>query len=136
MLRFVVLRHVIDPQTARRDGSQSLADRGTHFDLMLEENGKLLTWALAIWPLKVEESTKALSLPPHRLAYLDYEGEISGGRGHVYRVASGSYHWEPGTTEFPRVAMLRDAIHQYRLGIDCNRITALPSSLPNASPAH
>lgn len=33
----------------------------------------------------------ALQLPDHRAVYLTFEGEISGGRGHVRRIAQGQY---------------------------------------------
>lgn len=64
-----------------------------HFDLMLEVEGedRLLTWQLARWPLAVGESCPAPELPPHRRHYLDFEGEISGGRGQVTRVAAGTW---------------------------------------------
>lgn len=64
-----------------------------HFDLMLEVEGndRLLTYQLARWPLAVGESCAAPELPPHRRRYLDFEGEISGGRGHVSRVQSGTW---------------------------------------------
>lgn len=32
----------------------------------------------------------ATRLPPHREAYLDYEGDVSGGRGRVLRIAAGT----------------------------------------------
>jgi hypothetical protein len=38
-------------------------------------------------------------LAPHRRAYLDYQGPISGGRGSVLRVDRGElviHHWRPG----------------------------------------
>jgi hypothetical protein len=57
---------------------------------MLEMGGLLATWALPEPPgqagvMRVE------SLPDHRLAYLDYEGPVSGGRGSVARWAGGTY---------------------------------------------
>lgn len=64
--------------------------RGTHFDLMFEQGGVLRTWAVESLPLPGETVT-AEQLNDHRLAYLDYEGAISGDRGTVRRVASGSY---------------------------------------------
>ncbi len=57
---------------------------------MLETDASLVTWRwheIPSGPLTFQ----ALRLAPHRLAYLDYEGEISGGRGHVERKVSGTY---------------------------------------------
>ena len=79
MMRYVVLRHegVTDP----------------HFDLMLEreEGGVLATWRTPVWPL--ENKTELTSLPDHRRDYLTYEGPLSAGRGHVSRVAQGTFEW-------------------------------------------
>jgi hypothetical protein len=75
MPRFVILCH---------DTS-----RGEHFDFMLEADGVLKTWALPEAPTAgVEVACEALA--DHRLAYLDYEGPISGDRGRVTR-------WDRGT---------------------------------------
>jgi hypothetical protein len=73
--RFVVLEHRWD---------------GVHWDLMLESEGALRTWALSAFPT-VGEDIPANALPDHRIAYLDYEGPISGNRGSVRRVDRGSY---------------------------------------------
>lgn len=64
-----------------------------HFDLMLEVAGqdRLRTLQMARWPLAVGETCAAPELPPHRRDYLEYQGEVSGGRGRVQRVAAG--HW-------------------------------------------
>ena len=70
MPRFVVLEHV-RPE-----------DR--HWDLMLESGDALATWALKHSPDSAQPIA-AEQLPDHRLAYLDYEGPISGGRGAVTR---------------------------------------------------
>lgn len=78
MPRFVVLRHEYPPGHERK----------SHFDLMLERDGALLTWAIAALP-RPGETLAAQRLADHRLAYLDYEGEISGGRGSVARVDRG-----------------------------------------------
>jgi hypothetical protein len=80
MLRFVILRH----ETPAGD------PRPGHYDLMLEQSGVLWTWVLTRLPAG-GETVIAQRLPDHRLAYLDYEGEISGGRGCVSRVESGKY---------------------------------------------
>ena len=63
----------------------------THYDLMLEVAGedRLATWRLGDWPPR--EGTGAEALPPHRRAYLNYEGPVGGGRGTVRRVAAGTW---------------------------------------------
>ena len=76
-LRYVVLRH---------EGVEE-----PHFDLMFETapDSALSTWRSPEWPLKI--GTKLTGLPDHRPWYLTYEGEISGARGWVRRVASGTH---------------------------------------------
>ncbi len=75
-LRYVVLHHtgVADP----------------HFDLMLErESGSLLqTWRSPTWPIK--NAGTLAPLPDHRPIYLEYEGKVSGNRGTVRRVSTGT----------------------------------------------
>lgn len=63
--------------------------RGRHWDFLVEAGDVLKTWALAEWPQSDVELT-CEALPDHRLAYLDYEGEISGGRGTVARCDGGT----------------------------------------------
>ena len=90
--RFVILAHTVNG--------------ATHCDLMLEVAGqeKLRTYQLSRWPLAVGESCDCERLDDHRRVYLDYEGEISGGRGFVERVAAGTWtgdivlHPEDGET--------------------------------------
>src|SRR3954469_3481557 len=71
-LRYVVLRHesVDDP----------------HFDLMFETKpgSDLVTWRATEWP--ITDTTEFTPLRPHRRAYLQYEGPISGDRGTVHRL--------------------------------------------------
>ena len=75
--RYVALEH-------RRTGD-------THCDLMLEHEGKLITWRLkGLDALVAKGELRGERLPDHRLAYLDYEGPVSGGRGSVRRLAHGS----------------------------------------------
>lgn len=81
--RFVILHHILPADAARR----------SHYDLMLEHDGVLLTWALSD-PLEAGVALLAERLADHRLAYLDYEGEISGGRGSVTRWDRGTCHME------------------------------------------
>jgi hypothetical protein len=61
-----------------------------HWDFMLQWGPALRTWRLADEP-RARLSTPCESLSDHRLAYLDYEGPVSGGRGVVSRVLAGDY---------------------------------------------
>lgn len=63
-----------------------------HWDLMLEEESSLATWKLYRDPAQLGTAPAALfRIADHRKAYLEYEGPISGGRGQVHRVCSGTY---------------------------------------------
>ena len=81
MPRFVILEHD-HPQL--------------HWDLMLEAGDALRTWRLHAPP----EPGRIIAATPsfdHRLAYLDYEGPVSGGRGTVKRWDAGTFAWESET---------------------------------------
>ena len=80
MPRFVVLQH--NPPRG--------STVPVHWDFMLEQSGVLLSWALAS-PPDATGSVDARRLDDHRVIYLDYEGEISGGRGSVTRWDQGDY---------------------------------------------
>jgi hypothetical protein len=64
---------------------------GVHWDLLIEDGSSLRTWAIDE-PIVEGRELPARSLPAHRRAYLEYEGEVSGGRGTVHR-------WDEGTCE-------------------------------------
>jgi hypothetical protein len=108
MPRFVVLLHETPPGYPRP----------SHYDLMLEQGEVLWTWAcdrlpiatgsgvfggespsitkspsppMTPDPLAAGEAIVAERLPDHRLAYLDYEGGVSEGRGSVRRIDAGEY---------------------------------------------
>ena len=72
MPRFVVLRHELPATSAR----------ASHWDLMFEADGALRTWAIE-QDLRSVQHQPAEALALHRLAYLDYEGPVSGNRGTV-----------------------------------------------------
>lgn len=57
---------------------------------MLEVDGMLRTWRLLDEP-GIGRCVRAEELADHRLAYLDYEGPVSGGRGNVARWDSGQF---------------------------------------------
>jgi len=69
-----------------------------HWDFMLERAGALQTWRLAK-PPDAEGSIEAEALADHRLAYLDYEGPVSGGRGEVTRWDRGEFEIVESTPE-------------------------------------
>ena len=75
-LRYVVLQHadVEEP----------------HFDLMFETlpGSMLATWRSEAWP--IERCVPLKRLRDHRRLYLEHEGQLSGQRGTVYRVAEGN----------------------------------------------
>jgi hypothetical protein len=75
-LRYAVLHHtgIADP----------------HFDLLVETfpGSELATWRSPFWP--ISEPTLLTRLKDHRRIYLDFEGELTGGRGMVRRVAAGT----------------------------------------------
>lgn len=55
-----------------------------HWDLMLESDRSLLTWQLWHDPTSAEPWPRdAVKIGDHRMAYLDYEGPVSGNRGRV-----------------------------------------------------
>jgi hypothetical protein len=78
MSRFVILEHD-HPQL--------------HWDLMLEAGERLRTWRLDEMPCG-QAVVPAQAIAEHRVAYLDYEGPVSGGRGSVRRREAGLYHLE------------------------------------------
>src|SRR3954469_17439190 len=100
MPRFVLLYHDCPTHSAL----------ASHWDFMLESGDLLRTWRLMqlrrLWKaahdqtvaqfrncpaLAENDAIYATQLGNHRLAYLDYEGDVSGGRGRVIRVAAGTY---------------------------------------------
>jgi hypothetical protein len=83
MPRFVVLYHDCPGQQPRP----------SHWDFMLEAEGVLRTWALERAPGSAADQC-AEPLPDHRIAYLDYEGPVSRGRGVVTRWDAGEFRWQ------------------------------------------
>lgn len=72
-----------------------------HWDFMLEDGQELRTWRLENAPV-AGSAVYAIALGGHRLFYLDYEGPVSGGRGHVKRWDYGTFvirQWEPEKCE-------------------------------------
>ena len=101
---FVLLRHVCPDEF----------ETPSHWDFMLEADGVLMTWQLrrlpSSWSAALQQravsspttaptpspttsptTAPAIRLADHRLAYLDYEGPLSGNRGSVRCVDRGTY---------------------------------------------
>ncbi len=79
---FVILHH-------------TLPDGSSHWDLCLDQGENLATWQLLEDPAGFA-SDRIVEIPARRIAdhrreYLDYQGPISGGRGHVTRIDRGSF---------------------------------------------
>ncbi|RPI89883.1 MAG: hypothetical protein EHM42_02275 [Planctomycetaceae bacterium] len=69
-----------------------------HWDLMLENDAVLRTWRLDRAP-DLAGPIAIQRLPDHRRAYLDFEGPVSGNRGNVTRVLSGTYEFRVQASE-------------------------------------
>jgi hypothetical protein len=95
MPRFVILRHE--------------TSQGVHFDFMFEAGGALKTWSLAE-PPRAGVEIECRQLADHRLAYLDYEGPISGGRGSVTRWDRGTYAVEQRSDDRWAVSLAGDKL--------------------------
>ena len=66
-----------------------------HWDFMLEVGGVLRTWRLTAPPRPGSAIPATVSFD-HRLFYLDYEGPVSGNRGHVVAWDRGTFVGEVG----------------------------------------
>jgi hypothetical protein len=86
MPRFVILHHEMPADNPR----------GSHWDLMFERGAALRTWAVASEPA-TDPPIEAEQLADHRLAYLEYEGLVSGDRGTVTQWDTGEYRLESDT---------------------------------------
>lgn len=67
------------------------AQAAVHWDFLVEIPGQVLlaTWRLAANPLVTSDPIAAERIGDHRRLYLDYEGDIGGGRGVVRRLDRG-----------------------------------------------
>lgn len=75
---------------------------GVHWDLLLDwpEAERLPTWQTDVSPENVDAFHSAKRIFDHRRVYLDFEGEISGGRGSVRQWDTGTYAVVEKTSEF------------------------------------
>ena len=107
MPQFVLLHHEISAG----------GNKPSHWDFMLERDGKLLTWSLPQLPRAWQSAIRASNAPladkapndalgvsadldcvpaerlsDHRIEYLDYQGALTRGRGQVVRIDRGTYY--------------------------------------------
>jgi len=95
----------------------------THWDLMLEKDGTLRTWKIYQEP-EADQQLPAKLLPDHRIAYLQYEGPISGDRGHVSQ-------WDQGTFKGAVPADNEPFTVQLQGRIFCGTLTLQPPTANN-----
>lgn len=66
---------------------------GCHLDWLIERPGQpdsgLVSFRVSATPFETAGEFRATKTPDHRRAYLEFEGEVSGGRGRVARVDAG-----------------------------------------------
>ena len=95
-LRYAILHH-------------QLADGESHFDLLFETapGSSLATWRSPAWP--IEHPTEVIRIKDHRRIFLDFEGEISGGRGYVTRVAGGECEVDIGEAQRWTIRLINGA---------------------------
>ena len=87
-LRFVLLFHRVS------DSFIDQQDRGSHWDLLLEHENQLASWAIDENPFDNESRpVVAIKIHPHRMEYLEYEGPVSNDRGSVTRHERGVFRW-------------------------------------------
>lgn len=67
---------------------------GVHWDLMLEDEGALLTWRLDVSPEEIgSEPVRAEQINNHSLRFLEYEGPVEKNTGIVRGVDKGACEW-------------------------------------------
>ncbi|HTM54503.1 MAG TPA: DNA polymerase ligase N-terminal domain-containing protein [Pirellulales bacterium] len=100
MPRYVVLHH-----------EMPAGGRPSHWDLMLEFEGALRTWALTRELSAAQPPVQAEALADHRLEYLSYEGPVSRGRGTVTRWDAGVFEVELDVPAELRVSLGGQRLH-------------------------
>lgn len=90
--RFVVQEHTIV--------------EGVHWDLMLEQDGVLITFRLEQEPAEVlTHEVRAVKIFDHPLRFLAYEGPVQKGTGKVRIVDSGVYSFRDRSGDFWALTM-------------------------------
>ena len=94
-LRYVILWHHDIPEP--------------HYDMMFESapGSDLATWRSLVWP--IESQTPLIRLRNHRRAFLDYQGQLTGQRGRVQRIATGEFQLQIGEDGVWNIKLLSGA---------------------------
>lgn len=90
-----------------------------HWDFLLEAGNACRTWRL-LSPPDSHGEVIAEALSDHRLMYLNYQGPVSGDRGHVSQWDSGSFEWRQNEADAVEVDVAGSRIQ----GRICVRRTA------------
>ncbi len=131
MNRFAVLFHEI-PKGQQSWGATN-STRGSHWDLMLELDDALVTWALNSWP--PIDGELVCRLPDHRLEYLHFEGPLTGNRGSVVRVDCGHYQTLEQTSALWHVRLNGEGFQGCLKLVDQSGKTECPDEIPEANAA-
>jgi hypothetical protein len=75
-----------------------------HWDLMLDAGGILRTWRLNAIP-EIGHPAAAEPIGDHRMAFLDYEGPVSGDRGVVKMEDAGTFEWRNDRPDMVQVSI-------------------------------
>jgi len=89
-----------------------------HWDLLIEDGIGLAAWRLLQRPGPAVEA-HAVSMPVHRRHYLTWEGPVSGGRGSVKRVYSGTLTLPHDWPSLDEWLDLMFTIHDSSVGSRC-----------------
>lgn len=92
------------------------SSEGDHYDLLLESGEALRTWRLR--HTNFENQQTARKMQDHRKKYLEYEGEISGGRGRVKIWDTGTFEIDLWTDKLIQVSLF-GAQAKVRLRLQC-----------------
>lgn len=92
-----------------------------HCDILLQEGGRLLSWS-GEPGCHCRTGRSVVQRPDHRLLYLDYEGPVSGNRGHVTRIDAGRLTWIVCMPDRVRVRLSGE---QYQGILELNRAEGL-----------
>lgn len=113
--RFVVVRHELPSE----------APFSSHWDLMIERDGRLWTWRLSenCWEVDSQDAQK---IADHRVEYLDFTGPLSGNRGTVHPYDRGEIHVQTWT-DLQLRGVMHARTHTAELSLTANSTESDPN---------